>query len=364
MRLVIVAGAGASTYLGKEEALPLMDGWAHALRAELNLREEGLADSIGLKEGISGEDFETRLGELFRWRDLRGLNARFRSLGSDPLGADEPSVLDAESREKRRMSEIMDAINTTLFRLFGAVAIDEAKAVDAYDGLLEVLGRPKDLVMVTTNYDPAIELALSGLGMRPETGFERTPGKPPHLEPEGMVERLREIPGTVPVLHLHGAVGWYEKKGQVLEHHQHLPFEHSNGRPVVLYPDPEKDPTRDSLVHALWDEFKAALRDATHVLVIGHSLHDPALVGRLAEASMSANVAIGLLGLPGPQGDKLVVDDLTRKRIQALFPRLSAHPSMRFGPRSIAHLTHVGNWFAETMKIGGIRSANAFGEKG
>ena len=193
MRLVIIAGAGASTYLGKEEALPLMDGWARTLRAELGSHEEGLADAIGLKDGITGEDFEKTLGELFRWRDLRGLNARFRGLGSDTLGVESGFVLEAQRRERLRLNEIMHAINTTLFNLFSAAAIDVDKAVDAYETLFTVLGRPRDLVMVTTNYDPAIELALAGLGMRTETGFERVPGRPPYLRPEGMVKRLREI---------------------------------------------------------------------------------------------------------------------------------------------------------------------------
>jgi hypothetical protein len=348
MQLVIVLGAGASTYLGEERPLPLMNGWASALRAELDEHEKGLADAIGLKEKISGEEFEIALGELFRWRDLRGLNARFRQLGGNPLGIENKFVLDAHAREKQRMQEIMKAINTTLFRLFGAAAIDESKAIDAYDNLLEVLGRPKNLVMVTTNYDPAIEVALSGLGLRPETGFERIPGRPPYLKPEGMVDSLRKDPAAVPVLHLHGAVGWYEKKGQVLEHHQHLPFQRSNGRPVVLYPDPDKDPTRDSLVRALWDEFDTALKDATHVLVIGHSLHDPVLKGRLAHASLTSKVAVCLLGLPGSGGNELLVDDATIKRVRTMLPNLSAHPAMRFGPRSIADLRHVRNWIAKT----------------
>jgi len=326
-----------------------MDGWAKALRAELEDQEKGLATAVGLKLGISGEEFEITLGELFRWRDLRELNSRFRVLGSVQLGFSSKAFAEVEKREQRRLNEIMSAINTTLFRLFGAAAIDEEKAADAYDGLLEVLGRPKDLVMVTTNYDPAIELALYGIGLQPETGFERVPGRAPQFKPEGMVERLRKAPGAVPVLHLHGAVGWYEKRGKGLEREQHLPFQRSNGRPMVLYPDPDKDPTRDALVQSLWDEFDIALEGATHVIVLGHSLHDAALVSRLREASRSCKVAVSLFGLPGQHG-KLTVERAAKKRIRGLLPSLSASPSVCFGPRETAHLTHLANWLTEAGK--------------
>jgi hypothetical protein len=327
-----------------------MDGWAQALRTELDNQEKGLASAVGLKQGISGEEFETALGELFRWRDLRELNSRFRALGSIRLGSPSQSAIEVERQEQRRLKEIMSAMNTTLFRLFGASAIDEAKAVDAYGWLLEVLGRPRDLVMVTTNYDPAIELALYGIGLRAETGFDRVPGRAPRFKPEGMVESLRGVAGSVPVLHLHGAVGWYEKRGKGREHEQHLPFQRSNGRPMVLYPDPEKDPTRDAFVQSLWDEFDLALRDATHVIVVGHSLHDQVLVSRLRDAAKHASVAICLLGHVN-RDRKMTALKGAKKRIQDLLPEASAHPPVVFGPREMAHLTYLGSWISRTRDV-------------
>ena len=112
----------------------------------------------------------------------------------------------------------------------------------------------------------------------------------------------------------------------------------------MLYPDPEKDPTRDSLVRTLWDEFDTALDGATHVLVIGHSLHDPALVGRLADLPAFSRLAVGLFGYPGPAKNQLIVDELTKERIQALLPTLPALTPIRFGPRPIAHLSKLESW--------------------
>jgi hypothetical protein len=349
MRCVLVLGAGASRYLGSDSPLPLMNDWAQALRDELNEQETGLADAIGLKKKINGEDFETTLGELFRWRSLRGLNARFRDLGSPAIGHQDPRVVEAQALERQRLKMIMTAINVTLFRLFSAASIDDTNAVEAYRHLLGVLGEPDDLVVVTTNYDPAAEIALSGLGRWPDTGFVRPPGRPPTLEPEGLIARSTEVPNAVGVLHLHGAVGWYEKKGKVFEHHQHLPFDSSNGRPVVLYPDPDKDPTRDALVQALWDEFDLALRGADYAVVIGHSLHDPALVATLRQASQSMSVAIGQFGAPSTR-ERLTFSKGDGVRVKALLPEAMVFP-IRFGPPEVADLTFLQRW-VEQLRLG------------
>jgi len=100
---------------------------------------------------------------------------------------------------------------------------------------------------------------------------------------------------VVPVLHLHGAVGWYEQDGQVYDRSGDLPFNPTLGAPVVLYPDPDKDPTSDAAVDKLWREFREALDRASHVLVIGHSLNDPALVRALNALPSDTSVGVTVL---------------------------------------------------------------------
>jgi hypothetical protein len=285
MRLVLVTGAGASRELGHAGQLPLMPDWAAELRRELNSRESGLADAIGLTAGMSGPDFEETLGALLRWRDLRALNERFRALGGPKAGQYFEQVVQAYDHEGQRLDSVLTGINETLFRLFGAGRIDDDAAVSAYAKLLKVVGHPNDLTVITTNYDPAAEIALLGLGRVPDTGFTRPPGRAPVLDPAGVVERSRGDDDAVAVLHLHGAVGWYEDDGVVHEQHQDQDYNATLGRPVVLYPDPDKDPTRDAVVQSLWHEFDVALEEATHVIVLGHSLHDRALVDKLMSAS-------------------------------------------------------------------------------
>ncbi len=350
MRCVVVTGAGASRELGLVQPLPLMEDWAQALCEELDGRESGLARAFGLSTEMSGQEFEELIGTFLRWRDVRPLNRRFRGLGGKQAGKLPQAVVQANALEDRRLTEIIAGINVTLYRMFSASAINEANAIDAYGNLLSHLGSPKDLTIVTTNYDPAAEIALAGLGLRPDTGFDRPPGRAPLLNPHGLVQRARGAERDVPVIHLHGAVGWYEKEGTVHEQHQDQPFNPNLGRPVVLYPDPNKDPTRDAVVQALWVEFDAALADATHVLVIGHSLHDPALVAKLRAASVNAQVGICVLDLHGPKavshGRIPKAPSREAKRVLRLMGREAQVIPVLFGPRQNSMLDAIGDWSA------------------
>lgn len=173
----------------------------------------------------------------------------------------------------------MRTINATLYDQFGQGRVVDASATAAYSALLNEHLGVTELVIATTNYDRSAEAALHGLGMAVDTGFRAPLGRTPILEPAGLVH---EREGRTPVIHLHGAVGWYERGGRIEDHYGDQPYNASLGTPVVLYPDPEKDPTSDAMVSELWREFEHALGSAEHVLLLGHSLHDPALLRVLA----------------------------------------------------------------------------------
>lgn len=328
-----------------------MADWAADLRKELNKREPGLADAIGLHKGIEGTAFEKALGELLRWQELRPLNRRFRGLGAERVGAHVNEVVRAYELEGRRLEGIMATINTSLFQSFGATQIDTKKAADAYEPLLRLLGDGDDLTIVTTNYDSAAWLALKALGKRPETGFDRSPGIRPPIAPEGMVEKARLSREAVAVLHLHGAVGWYEKEEagarRVHEHLPDEPFDPGRGRPVVLYPDPDKDPTRDAVVRDLWQEFDSALEGADVVVVIGHSLNDPALRNKLGIAAELTDMCIGVY--PGPReafdgdGSTMVAQAEVDRIHKLVSGRVSVVP-VRFGPGTMGDLSHLESW--------------------
>jgi hypothetical protein len=298
MTILLITGAGASRNLGSEDtAMPLMSDWANALCDALDQEEANLASACHLKPGMGGPEFEENLGLLLRWEQVRHLEKRFQDLGGPKAGSHINRVVEARTHMDKRMKVVMRTVNTTLYEQFGQRQIDDNRAKAAYGALLRELDDPK-LIFATINYDRSGETALESLGHRVDAGFRGGPHRTPLLQPTGLIS---ERGSKTPVIHLHGAVGWYEdeQNGSVGNHHADLPYNPSLGTPVVLYPDPDKDPTSDAIVSELWTEFNAALEFADSVLVIGHSLHDPALVRALQPVASSKPVVVSYFEADG-----------------------------------------------------------------
>ncbi len=162
----------------------------------------------------------------------------------------------------------------------GAISCEHTH--QAYGTLLGQLGvgYADSIVYATTNYDVVSEYVIERLGGMPDWGEQRTliaSGEAPLR-----VDRLLDgMPRYVPVLHLHGRIGWYRKEGG--ESYSGNVSRHLEGYgvPIVMLPDPEKVYNTDSVISALWSQFEEALQRARRVLVLGHSLNDRALVEAL-----------------------------------------------------------------------------------
>ena len=140
-RLVLVTGAGASVHFGTDDRpLPLMSGWSDALVDALDAREQTLAGTIGLRRGLSGEEFEECLGAFLRWTQTLDATKRFKSVGRQdpdtPLTSEIPTWL---ARAERRTAVIIKAINASLWNEFGLARVDDLKAADTYKELFEAL---------------------------------------------------------------------------------------------------------------------------------------------------------------------------------------------------------------------------------
>ncbi len=297
--------------------MPLMTHWSDALCDALDQHEPNLAEACGLKRGTSGPEFETNLGLLLRWARTREIDPRFDGLGS-PHPGEHPhaKILAARNQATARLEVVSETINRTLFEQFGQARIDDELSSKAYGGLLDRVGRP-DLIVATTNYDRAAEPALLANGYPVNAGFKGAEGRLHKLEPSGMVANRDRL---TPVIHLHGAVGWYlTDSGDIVEHPAELQFIDRLGTPVVLYPDPDKDPTNDSMVDQLWGEFDFALKEADAVLVIGHSLHDPPLVEALSSVSTDIPVYVSFF------------NEEDHKQVRARLPEATPF-KMEFGP--------------------------------
>jgi hypothetical protein len=202
-----------------------------------------------------------------------------------------------------------------------------------------LLGEDATFVYATTNYDVSIEVGLREAGYKPHDGFASVGWESPVLSLDDLIDWETGHGNREPVLHLHGAVGWYRQlDGKIVPQFPDRPYNPTLGSPVVLPPDPNKDPVSDSSVALIWDRFRAALRSATHVLVVGHSLNDTPLVNVLREASANAHLAATHLPNDADSGE----------RIRRLFPGGRVRPiPMRFGPDLVSDVDLLDQWLAQ-----------------
>ncbi len=259
-----------------------------------------------------------RLGILLRFQEFHPLSARFIGLGGPHPGSRFSDADQALDNITRRLATVTDVLNT-LYDLFGLEQVDDDRARSAFGELLMEFGQP-ELIVATTNYDRSVEAALEHLGHTVDTGARSTRSRRPILETTDLCEK-RE--GGTLVLHLHRSVGWYEKGGKVRDYYGDQPYSASHGHPVVLYPDPSKEPTRDALVADLWMGFRKALDWSDHVLVLGHSLSDPPLVAELNRVQDRTKILVTYI-------DDAMVSEVFAKLPNSRMARFEFGPSPRF----------------------------------
>jgi hypothetical protein len=342
-KLLLVSGAGASTELASDSdrPLPLMVDWAERLRAKIGT---GLSAMTGLDTAQDGAAFEETLGALFRWLESLDATERFRLMvrPNEQVDDNSPNQLSHLLGTARAHGDrFLEMLHESLFEEFGPDRIDSNKAVTAYRGLFEALNLgdpfPAGLVCATTNYDRSLEIALGAMGMGARTGFTSHAFRTPVLDPRG----LGGFSDDAALLYLHGAVGWYRQAdGSIVAMPADQGFNPTLGRPAVLYPSPNKDP-EISETAALWSEFRTAVQEATHILVLGHGLNDGHLVGELA--STKARIAITYLSAEAATAAGAEHAEGNEQRIKKLLP--GATPiAARFGPQLAINQATVKKW--------------------
>lgn len=327
VKLLVITGAGASHELGADRPIPLMTTWAASLRKDLETALRGSSGVLGLEPEMSGQDFEAALGQFLQWQRAFPLNEKFRDFGGQTIGSRNGNILEWLANNEVRAKLVVETLHSNLYSNFGRKALSDDKTLTAWRKLDEAVGgRGTSKFFATTNYDPSLELAMKLLSYQANYGFQQTPFTTPRFDPSGIGE-WSDDQSRVVVLHLHGAVGWYrDAQGTIVYHEPDLPYNPSLGIPVVLLPDPQKDPQSDAGVAMIWSELERAVGKSTHILVIGHSLHDDALVRLLLGAP---NQQIGVLS-PTPEETP---------------PQVTARANMiptRFGPNSDFSL--VAKW--------------------
>jgi SIR2-like domain len=277
-----------------------MNEWARLLREACGTAEARFPDAMGLKDGISSEEFERIVGEALALKADLPLLERFKRLGTQRLGASNSHVAAWKKQLSERLTYFERVLRETLYREFGVQAVDRSKCRLAIESLMEALHGHDGVQFATTNYDRCLEAGLEERGTRVRDGFEARSGlETPRLNPEGLSRWASEEDPSVTVIHLHGAVGWYATgDGGIVSQYADQPFNPTLGTPVILPPDPNKDPARSGFVKVIWGEFTKALAEATHVLVLGHSLHDRAMLEAFSAHAPNARFAVSFLTEP------------------------------------------------------------------
>lgn len=337
-KLVIVTGAGASTALGTPEPLPMMGDWCQRIVQALDKREPGLAKAVGLLPGMGGEAFEEAIGYFLQWQRDSQLIRRFSRLGSPPgqVQTERGDFQDWLKNAETRTPTVIEAVNNSLWDEFGLERVDTTSTVAAYEHLAAAVGaRPSGgtlLFSATTNYDRSGETGWEENGFHCDDGGRTDrPGASRFLRVEQVQPWLDR--STIPHLHLHGAVGWYRvPRGGIMIEPADRPYD-ARLAPAVLYPDPNKDPYNetDAGVQALWQSFDKALDSCTHILVLGHSLHDSPLLTALARRARDGHLRLAVSYFGDEPAAKLILDQLSGTLLASGHVDLSLIP-VAFGP--------------------------------
>jgi hypothetical protein len=346
IELVLITGAGASTAFGtNRDPLPVMRTFSDLITNRLH-EKVGYLEATDLTSGLAGDEFERRLGGF-----LRGVAAFEQIPSLVPataafLGSPPPPTSDTLEQWYRtslsHLHEIVEDIYRVTFDSFNIDRVAVTAAATAYGTLLTALNlRPSHSVVVaTTNYDQVVEYALDQAGWRPDAGDPRyTNTADPSITVDGL---LNGMPGDVPVLHLHGRLGWYRRPSSetiyVTDNRRHDP---NFGIPVLVLPDPQKSYAGDAAIASLWSQFEIALRRAKRVLVLGHSLNDTSLVDALRR-NVPQGSRVAVTALPGDNAmiARIPVDLPGATAIELPFKEAFIPPA------------RLGLWLTETERMG------------
>jgi hypothetical protein len=346
--LVLVTGAGASCAFGANRTpLPLMADFSQAIVNRLK-STPGYLEATTLEEGLPGDEFERRLGQFLRAR------LAFEQIGSvvpatssfltsaTPHLTTTQAITQWHETSLFHLRQIVEDIRRVTYDSFNLGRVWVPGAANAYGSLFGALGlQPGSRVaLATTNYDEVAEYALASCRWRPDSG------EPTHFtdaDPPVSVDRLLDgVPGRLPVLHLHGRLGWYQRADtEAVYFSQTRSHDPNYGVPQLILPDPDKS-YGGGIFASLWAQFEEALRVAKRVLVLGHSLNDTALLETLRR-NVQLTERIGVTVLPESPDSEFV------NRFTRMLPKATPVPMKFADPLELSEGFHT--WRTDTERM-------------
>jgi len=140
IKLLVITGAGASHELGGARPIPLMTTWAASLREDLDAALPNSSGVLGLEPEMSGQDFETALGQFLQWQRAFPLNQRFRDFGGPSIGSRQGNLLEWLANNEARAKSVVETLHTNLYSNFGRKALSDDKTLTTWGKLDEAVG--------------------------------------------------------------------------------------------------------------------------------------------------------------------------------------------------------------------------------
>jgi SIR2-like domain len=291
----------------------MMPQWASLLVDALGAR----ARQVRITPDMPGPDFEAALGQFLSFAKALPIIEKFGYLGNTPNPQVQVSLKPGQDFNNwvnyatNSVNEIMNGLHANLYTCFGLGSVDVERAKMAYQALHhEGLGWAPEstrIIHATTNFDPALEVAIDeDDDLDYVDGFTRPPGGGTRVYSPELIQAAVASDknfNRIPILHLHGAVGWYyNSDNNITKDASDLPFVHGRN-PALLLPDDTKNPANfQTGLDATWTIFQSIMPDVTHVLVLGHSLNDKHIVEALRQWRGSIAVVLFRRGL-NPAGE-------------------------------------------------------------
>jgi len=335
-----------------------MNHWADFLVARL-MKILYAIEVTGLQQGMTGPKFETTLGEFlsrvegfYRAEGLIEPSSRF--VLNPPIN--EHQLVDWYRNAKSQFEQIVTQIQGSVYEQFNETRLDGLGASQAYGELFRhvAIARSNNIVYATTNYDALGEMALDRLRFMPDAGDSAGYSGENHLRLDHLLEGM---PRTVPVLHLHGKVGWLRRvNGPTVDPEPYFTktqvFDRNYGVPIIMLPDPQKTYAGEDVLTALWAQFETALRRAKRVLVLGHSLADTLLVKALADNVNQPFSRLAITYFAGQQQGMAQAQASLQDLVQNRFGGQAAMIPMHFGIEPSVGALELDQWMTITRGLG------------
>jgi hypothetical protein len=330
----------------------MMAEWSNKLVKKIGAGGSVDLNLIGLRQGLSGEEFEQTLGDFLRrvdaFREIEPLIGPSAKLSNVPAEVrSEGTLAKWHLTTLTGLTGITKHLHESLFEEFSSKRINADASAQAYGQLLRKLGIDERSILVyaTTNYDMRGELALKYLGRRPDDGqlVELTgSASDPPLDVDNL---LTGLPRYTPILHLHGRVGWYRRPGGMVYATNASSHQDGFGTPIVMLPDPNKVYDGDDIINTLWHTFLAALERAKRVFVLGHSLNDTQLIEALRQ-HVEPLSRIGVAVLSDKAGQESESGRQLGERVKTELPQAGLIP-VCFDPEPFIGEEELSDWLSQ-----------------